>query len=229
MIRDLNTDKAMYNPGDKVIIHMDITNNTGKNINNGTITFNFRHLENEAAPSQTLLYSIKNMGNARMACNWTAPNGNYKGYLVQAVCKGEDGKVLDIETVGIDVSTSWTKFPRYGYLTKFEENIDTANIILKLKNYHINGLEYYDAQYRHHKPAADNTEVWEDWTGIKIYGNTIRNYISSAKKANMVNMQYNMIYAATSNNDDESNYWDDGVKEEWGLWYSENNHNIRRL
>ena len=91
-------------------------------------------------------------------------------------------EVLDIETVGIDVSTSWTKFPRYGYLTKFEENIDTANIILKLKNYHINGLEYYDAQYRHHKPAADNTEIWEDWTGRKIYGNTIRNYIFRQKK-----------------------------------------------
>ena len=29
-------------------------------------------------------------------------------------------------------------------------------------------------------------------------------------------MQYNMIYAATSNNDDGSNYWDDGLKKNGG-------------
>lgn len=50
--------------------------------------------------------------------------------------------------------------------------------------------------------------------------------ILKAKAVNMVNMQYNMIYAATSNNIDGSNYWDDGVDEGWGLWYSENNEHV---
>ncbi|WP_207652322.1 glycoside hydrolase family 66 protein [Clostridium chromiireducens] len=228
MIRDLNTDKAMYNPGDKVTIYMDVTNNSGKDVTNGKVTFNFKHLEKDVSLSQTVSYSAKTGGTTStpVVCNWTVPNDNFKGYLVQAICKDENGIVLDTETVGVDVSSGWTKFPRYGYLTKFEEHTDTRNAIWTLKNYHINGLQYYDAQYRHHKPASDNTEVWDDWAGRKIYGNTIRSYISSAKQANMVNMQYNMIYAATSNSTNGSNYWDDGVHEDWGLWYSENNSNV---
>jgi dextranase len=230
IIRDLNTDKAMYNPGEKVTIYLDIVNSIGRNINAGTVTFRFRHIENEVSTSQTVSYSAKSGGisNTPIVCEWIVPNDNYKGYLIQVICKDENGFVLDTETVGVDVSSSWTKFPRYGYLTNFLEIVDTSKTIWTLKNYHINGLEYYDAQYRHHKPALDNTEIWEDWAGRKIYGHIIRKYISSAKEVNMVNMQYNMIYAATSNNKDGSNYWNDGVDESWGLWYSENNLNVDR-
>lgn len=230
MISDFNTDKSMYNPGDTVNIYVDIKNTTGKNINNGTVTFRFRHLENEVSEPKTVTYNAisysadnDNGTTAHISTQWIVPNDDYKGYLVQAVCKDENGFVLDTETVGVDVSSSWTKFPRYGYLTDFDQYADTGKAIWTLKNYHINGLQYYDTQYRHHKPAPDNTEVWEDWAGKKIYGNTVHNYISSAKQANMTNMQYNMIYAATSNGNDGSNYWDDGVDEGWGLWYSENN------
>ena len=227
MIKDLNTDKSMYNPGDIVKIYLDIKNDTEDDIEDGTITFKFRHLETEISDSKMITYSASgNGGKSYINCEWTVPDEDYKGYLVQAICKNEDGIILDIETVGVDVSSEWTKFPRYGYLTDFSENADTANSIWTLKNYHINGLEYYDAQYRHHKPAADDRDVWQDWAGKDIYGDTIRDYISSAKEANMVNMQYNMIYAATSNSTDGSNYWDDGVDEGWGLWYSENNKHV---
>lgn len=227
MIKDLNTDKSMYNPGDIVKIYLDIKNDTEDNIEDGTITFKFKHLEKEVSDSKVVTYSaISNGGEAYINYEWTVPNEDYKGYLVQAICKNEDGIILDTETVGVDVSSDWRRFPRYGYLTDFSENVDTAKYIWTLKNYHINGLEYYDAQYRHHKPAADNTDVWEDWTGRDIYGDTIRSYISSARASNMVNMQYNMIYAATSNSTDGSNYWDDGVDEGWGLWYSENNEHV---
>lgn len=227
IIKDLNTDKSMYNPGDTVKLYIDIVNDTEENIENGTITFKFKHLEKEVSDSKTITYSAENNGGkAYIDYEWKVPNEDYKGYLVQAICKNENGIILDTETVGVDVSSDWTKFPRYGYITNFSENVDTAKSIWILKNYHINGLEYYDAQYRHHKPASDNTEVWEDQSGKDIYGDTIRSYMSSAREANMVNMQYNMIYAATSNSTDGSNYWDDGVDEGWGLWYSENNEHV---
>lgn len=227
IIKDLNTDKSMYNPGDTLKLYIDIVNDTEENIENGTITFKFKHLEKEVNDSKTITYSAENNGGkAYIDYEWKVPNEDYKGYLVQAICKNENGIILDTETVGVDVSSDWTKFPRYGYITNFSENVDTAKSIWILKNYHINGLEYYDAQYRHHKPASDNTEIWEDWSGKDIYGDTIRSYMSSAREANMVNMQYNMIYAATSNSTDGSNYWDDGVDEGWGLWYSENNEHV---
>lgn len=221
-----NTDKAMYNPGDEVRVYMDVKNTTGRAINNGTVTFRFRHLENEVSQSQTVSYSASSDENTttNVSIQWTVPNDNYKGYLIQAVCKDENGFVLDTETVGVDVSTSWTKFPRYGYISYFGEWANTGDVIWKLKNYHINGLQYYDSIYRHHKPLADNTNEWTGWsTDHKILGSKLRDYISSAKQANMANMQYNMIYAATGTATDQTYYWDDGVDEGWGLWYSENN------
>lgn len=45
MIKHLNTDKYMYNYGYKVTIYLDVVNDTEENIENGTITFKFKHLE----------------------------------------------------------------------------------------------------------------------------------------------------------------------------------------
>lgn len=71
-----------------------------------------------------------------------------------------------------------------------------------MNRYHINAIEYYDWHALHHEPLPENATkqspgTWEDWSGRKIYGETIENYIKSAHDKNMVNMAYNMIYAGT--------------------------------
>ena len=65
-----------------------------------------------------------------------------------------------------------------------------------LNRYHLNGLEYYDWQYRHHIPLSADLEKWQDWSGRWIYGDVLKRYIAAAKARNMVNMAYDMIYAA---------------------------------
>src|SRR5699024_1993391 len=119
--------------------------------------------------------------------------------------------------VGVDVSSTWTKFPRYGYVWDFTKDVDVDERIEKLKNHHINALQYYDWKYRHHKPIAEGMDVWDDWSGREIYGESIRNYIQKAQEFNMVNMAYNMAYAAVKG------YEDDGVKQEWVLYFADDN------
>ena len=48
---------------------------------------------------------------------WKTPKENYKGYLAVVTEPSATGYNV-VSTVGVDVSTEWTKFPRYGYIAK---------------------------------------------------------------------------------------------------------------
>ncbi|WP_332693537.1 glycoside hydrolase family 66 protein [Halalkalibacter lacteus] len=218
MIHAVTTDKAMYDPGDNVEIHIDLKNSKGSDFT-GTIEINAKHLDSQVGSTIEKSFSLTNDETDSIIANWEAPSTDFKGYLLEVDVRDSSNNLLDSDTVGVDVSSSWTKFPRYGYVWDFTENVDASQRIEKLKDYHINALQYYDWKYRHHKPVADNLEVWDDWTGREIYGDSIKSYISEAHDVNMVNMSYNMAYAAVSG------YEDDGVKQDWALYYSDNNDN----
>src|SRR5699024_1578660 len=80
-----------------------------------------------------------------------------------------------------------------------------------------NGIEYYDWKFLHHQLLPlDGAMTWQDWSGRFIDGNIVKDYITQAKKMGMVNMSYNMIYAATNN------FADYGIDDRWGLWYAKN-------
>lgn len=119
--------------------------------------------------------------------------------MLEIVAKDENGTVIDEESVGVDVSSDWRKFPRYGYLCDFSENAKTYGKVEQLSKYHINVIEYYDWHHLHHQPLAPKEQldsgVYQDWAGRNIYVNTIKNYIKSSKSKNMACMAYDMIYA----------------------------------
>ncbi|UJF31846.1 glycoside hydrolase family 66 protein [Paenibacillus hexagrammi] len=217
MVYDVTTDKSMYGPGSNVELRIDLKNRIGRDITGGKVEIKAKHLDQQVGTTMTKTYDLKNNSDLMMTANWTAPSTDYQGYLIEVDIKDASNALIDSDTVGVDVSSSWVKFPRYGYLWDFGQNVNTAERIDKLKNYHINGLQYYDWQYRHHKPLADNLDVWNDWSGRLIYGDTVRNYIAGAKAVNMVNMEYNMIYGATTG------YDKDGVQQDWALYYADDN------
>lgn len=151
---------------------------------------------------------------------WTAPSDDFKGYLFEVtLSEGKDKdkeNVLATATSAADVSSTWTKFPRYGFLTNFDKGVETEGIIDQMKDWQLNGIEYYDWKYLHHQLIPeDGAMEWQDWAGRPISGETVKSYIADAKAKNMTNMSYNMIYAATNN------YAKYGIKDEWGLWYAE--------
>ncbi len=175
MVFDVTTDKSMYSPGATVELRIDMKNRTGLDIAGGKVEVRAKHLENEVGSALIKTYDLKNNADLMLTTDWKAPSTDYQGYLIEVDIKDAAGKILDSDAVGVDVSSTWVKFPRYGYVWDFGQNTNTAERIDKLKNYHINALQYYDWQYRHHKPLADNLDVWNDWSGRMIYGDTVRN------------------------------------------------------
>ncbi len=154
---------------------------------------------------------------------WNVPQDNYKGYLVN-VSLYKSNILVDSKSIAVDVSSDWSKFPRYGFLSIFSPTSPTkiGAIINKLKRHHINGIQFYDWHYKHHLPikgTAENPDLtWVDIANRTIYLPTVRNYVDSLHSKNMMAMAYNLIYGAYK--DAEI----DGVSNQWRI-FSDQNHN----
>ncbi|MCT1404075.1 carbohydrate binding domain-containing protein [Paenibacillus sp. p3-SID867] len=217
LIYDVTTDKAMHDPGAKVELRIDLKNRLGRHIVGGSVEIKAKHLQEQVGNTITKTLNLNNNSDLMMIADWNAPESDFTGYLIEVDVKDAAGVIVDSDTVGVDVSSTWTKFPRYGYVWDFRQNTNTMERIDKLKNYHINVLQYYDWKYRHHKPVAPNLAQWNDWSGRMIYGDTVKSYITQARAMGISNMAYNMVYAATSG------YEQDGVEQDWALYYADDN------
>ncbi len=157
---------------------------------------------------------------------WTTPQDDFRGYLVEIL------SAIDAEepvaTIAVDVSSSWTKFPRYGFLSKYSQmnQAEIDQVIKNLNRHHINGIQFYDWHYKHHQPlagTANNPEpVYQDIIGRDIYLQTVEDYIAAAHDKNMQAMHYNLIFGALQNA--EAN----GVQPEWYLYEDKNNSTINK-
>lgn len=156
---------------------------------------------------------------------WQAPASDFTGYLVD-LYQTKDGKEQVLASVAVDVSSDWTRFPRYGFLTNFGNltNDQVKAQIEYLNRHHINGIQYYDWLYKHHWPlagtAAAPQSVWTEIANKEVYLQTLKNYIAAASNSGMQSMFYNLAFGAL--NDASA----DGVKDEWYV-FKDVSHNIR--
>jgi dextranase len=203
----LNTDKASYSPGESVNFSLTLA----KDVKKPSLLVQYKHL------SELIKEEEIEISSNEVKWNWTPKEEDYKGYMVEVYVK-DGNDVVDHQNIAVDVSSDWSKFPRYGYLADFYEMDETEqkSIIDKLNRFHINGLQFYDWQYKHEQPLKlENGEVastWPDIANREVSKKTIENYISLAHEKNMKAMNYNLLFGAYEN------YEEEGVKKEWGLY-----------
>ena len=179
---DCLTDKAMYVPGETVVCDV-----TGAPRETETLRARLTHLGGE-------VFAADGAGGGRVV--FTLPYADYTGYLLTVEALDARGETLAVSSCGVDCSSSWTRFPRYGYLWDFTSALGAAEKIAAMARFHINGVQFYDWQYRHHIPVAPDTKAWTDWSGRPISGAAVNACIDAAHARGMVSMAYNMIYAA---------------------------------
>jgi len=200
----LSTDKARYGQGETVIFNFD------KNIPAGSMV-RYRHLDK----------IIEEKPITEKTWTWIPPSTDFKGYLVELYTI-LDGNEKIIGSVGVDVSSDWTRFPRYGFISKYNTMSESEinAIIENLNKFHINGLQFYDWLSDHHKPLAGTpenpSESWLDIGGRTNTSATIKTYIAAAKKHNIASMWYDLCYGALQN------ALADGVQEEWYMFKDAN-------
>lgn len=206
----ISTDKACYSPGDK-------------------ITFKINHSLPATAKVQYLHLSkvIAEQPLTGTTWQWQAPVPDYTGYMVD-VYDMVNGKKVIYGSIGVDVSSNWSRFPRYGFLSAYPKMTKDAIdfVINSLNRYHINGLQFYDWEYEHNQPLAGTPDhpdsVWQDIAQRNTYLSTVQGYIKAAHACNMKAMSYNLAYGALSDG------LSDGVLNRWYL-YTDRKHQNKKV
>lgn len=207
-IEEIYTDKAAYQPGDTAIITLQILNPTDAEITE-VVHLSISHMA-ELVYETTTTTTIEAMSTGNISISWPTPPTDYMGYLVNASLTNGSSR-----STAIDVSSDFTRYPRYGYSVDFpvgEIPAESAEIIEDLaRNYHINVVQYYDWMYRHEKdvPAGD---TWVDMFGNTISKASIMQRIAAGHEQNQRSMAYQMAYMA------REGYENYGVLKKWGLY-----------
>jgi len=205
------TDKAAYKPGDEVTFTIDNAALPA------SAKIRYKHFN-------TVLSEVPVTG---PTWKWTTPATDFTGYLAE-VYSTVNGTETIYATIGIDVSSEWKKFPRYGFLSRFGliSDDEMNGVISNLNRFHINGLQFYDWQNKHHKPLPVSGSVpaatWKDIANRDTYFSTVERYIGVAHKYNMKAMFYDLVYGAWDNAEV------DGVKKEWYI-FTDNTHTNRDI
>ena len=202
----IQTDKACYRPGET------ITFTANGNMPNG-VTVRYLKAGN-VVETETVRGST---------WTWTAPLSDFTGYLAEVITT--EGNVESIlGTVGIDVSSDWTRFPRYGFVATFDDSKTDAVIkeeMAFLNRCHINGIQFYDWHYKHHWPLGGTRggllDNYTDIANRNIVTSVVRRYIDVQHQLGMKAMFYNLCYGALND------YAADGVSGEW-LMYKQPGH-----
>lgn len=206
----LSTDKACYAPGNTVTFTAD-----GDLPWDKEVYVRYRHnntfIEKHTITSKTW--------------TWTPPKTDYMGYMVDLYYmewKGDIGTEHIIGAIAVDVSSDWKRFPRYGFVAEFDNqggsiDKDIEKEMKYLNRLHINGVQFYDWHWKHHKPVKfrkdGSLDPWyQDISNRYIGTEFVKKYIEVQHRYGMKSIFYNLCFGALKD------YEADGVKKEWGLY-----------
>ncbi len=210
--------RSAYAPGVPVAIEVELENATGAPFA-GEIALTASHLGESVGAEQTVPVSLGVGAAATVAFTWSPPGEDFRGYLVQAVARQTGGAIVDTAATGVDVSSDWKRFPRYGFVSRFDAGLDAAATMRWLADHHVNGVQFYDWQWQHHRPYSPDP-TWPDIANRTIDRATVEALLAEASGRGMVTMSYNLAAAAYDG------YWADGsgVLTDWGLFRRSGEH-----
>ncbi|MEW9555383.1 glycoside hydrolase family 66 protein [Nonomuraea sp. NPDC050783] len=190
-VTDAWTDASRYAPGQEATV-------TAKVDGSGPVTFALTHLGDVVQQA-----TVQSSGSGEVTWKVKPPSTDFTGYLVEI-----EGGSSRTQTA-IDVSSTWTRFPRMGFLAFYGTGISAGeadgDIAELSRRYHINSLQYYDWLWKHELPVKHDglgvASTWTAWNGDTISSQTVKNYIASGHARNVAALPYHQSYAALNDYD----------------------------
>ena len=204
---DLWTDKARYAPGEGVWIQ------ASRFADYPGATVRYRHgarvLAEEPLRQEWWM--------------WQPPADDFRGYLVDVYRLDADGNEEILASIGVDVSSDWRRFPRYGYTAWYEPGKEQyiGGDVAFLNRRHINAVQFQDWHWRHHRPYCSDA-IYTDISNRQVSANVVKTFIDTQHGYNMLSFFYNLGFGAL----DGDGAAEDGVRDEW-LYYRDRNHSQR--
>lgn len=179
-------DRSFFLPGEPVTLTVPYTEA-------GTFEVQITYLD------QIVAEWTQPVGEVWATLTWTPPPDAPRGYGVRVRVLDPSGAVAAEATSAFDVLEKWTQAPRYGYLSDFPARRSSSDEALVdwLLTHHIDGLQFYDWQYRWENLLPD-TELFDDGLGRPQSMSTIDHLIDLARERGIAAMPYTAIYGASS-------------------------------
>lgn len=187
---DFYPGRGMYQPGEKVNLYFQ-----GDSAATDVVEIEidiFRGIEKieQLKSRQTLP-----LGSFSLLFSFQPPLDAPAGYGAEIRIAGAPGRLAE---TAFDVLPGWTFFPRYGFVCDFSPARRNAQETAQtLAKYHLNGLQFYDWQYRHDSLVPPSDE-FTDPLGRPLSLATILSLIKAAHDHGMSAMPYLAIYAASA-------------------------------
>ena len=197
----LSTDKAAYLPGEAVTLSLN-------SMPDQAVTVRYTHLGKV----------LKQENVSSKSWTWQPPTEDFRGYMAELRTKDSV-----IASVGIDVSSEPSRFPRNGFLSSYGSMsaAQISAVLNDLNRYHINYVQFQDWHWKHHHPLAGSAtqpmDVWTDIISRNCYRSTVQAYIDGAHQRGMVTLFYNLGYGCLED------FATDDVDKEW-LLYTDKQH-----
>jgi dextranase len=190
-IADYYPSQGSFAPGQRVTFLIKTETSAQQDI---TLRISIQHLtEQVALIEQTAQVSPFQQ---TIAVDWTPPV-EPAGYSAKLEILSANDLPASYAATAFDVLSNWTDFPRYGFLTDFSPSRrDPESVFHQLTRFHINGLQFYDWQYRHDQLLAP-TEEYIDPLGREMSLVCVRKLVDVAHQHGMAAMPYLAIYAAS--------------------------------
>jgi dextranase len=212
-IRDVYPEQARYDPGATVSVTVQLLAGSGGL--GGDLTLAVWHLADLVHTSSQSLSLAAGAAESR-TFTFALPAEDFRGYFVES--RAPNG---DFGATAIDVSSRWTRYPRYGYVTEFYAGQSASRsrqiIDLLSRNYHLTGLQFYDWMWRHEnvveRAGSAIRDPWTDWRGARISFAVLRDLIAAAHDRSVAAMPYFQSYVGLDGYEAIS-----GVSPAWGLF-----------
>lgn len=191
-IRDVYPLKGSFRPGEAVELQADLASRDQVQAELRLIP---THLASPLPP-QTVPVALT-AGNQSVRLTWAPPPEAPRAYGVTLQILDPRGEVRDRADTACDVLPDWRVSPRYGFLCDFDpDRTDLETVFHSLLRFHVNGLQFYDWQYRHDRLVAPEA-IYEDPLGRKLSLDTVRRFAQAAGEYGMAAMPYLAVYAAS--------------------------------
>lgn len=176
--------KSFYRPGETVTLHVQASAGS-------RVEARVTHLADTVAELSAALV------NGAAELTWQPPNESPKGYGLEITLLDENGSTLVTASSAFDVLDHWIQAPRYGFFSDFTpERAGDAETVDWLLRHHINGLQFYDWQYRWEDLLPDG-DTFTDGMGRPLSMDTVNHLIDLVHPYNIAAMPYSAIYGAS--------------------------------
>ena len=191
-IQSFSPSKSYYHPGESVELQLEIESEQETTAN---LLIKIQHL---AELPLVLPFPLQLKASLQpVSISWQPPIQK-AGYGVLAELFDQNGELTSFTSLSFDVLGNWTDFPRYGFLTDFSATRpDPQTTIAELARFHINGLQFYDWQYRHDQLLAP-TRNYIDPLGRAMSLETVSSLVEAAAGQGIAAMPYLAIYGASA-------------------------------